>query len=226
MAYIELRERAQALRRNGWGIKEIARKLGASQSSVSAWSRDIFLSQKQQNRLLNKSKTEGQKALFRLAEIARKKRVEIVMNQKILGEKDVKKLSKRDLFIAGLALYWGEGYKKGNEELGFTNNDPRVIKFIMKWLIEIYDVSILDFIFRISMNEVYENSIAHVTRKWARILRVDQAQFTKPSIIHVRAQKTYSTIGDYLGTLRIKVRRGTNLRRRIMGSIDALASFC
>ena len=226
MASIGTREKAQSLRRNGWGIKEISLKLSASQSSVSSWCRDIPLTSEQIDRLVRKSKTEGLKALLRHAEKARRIRVEKVEEQMEAGRKDVRRLSKRDLFIAGLALYWGEGYKKGNEEFGFTNSDFRVLRFMMRWLTEIYAIAKGDYIFRISMNQIYENYLPDVTNKWSKLLGVPKTQFTMPSIIKVRNKKIYSEIGSYLGTLRIKVRRGTNLRRRILGSIEALASFC
>jgi len=226
VASIGTREKAQSLRRNGWGIKEISLKLSASQSSVSSWCRDIPLTSEQIDRLVRKSKTEGLKALLRHAEKARRIRVEKVEEQMEAGRKDVRRLSKRDLFIAGLALYWGEGYKKGNEEFGFTNSDFRVLRFMMRWLTEIYAIAKGDYIFRISMNQIYENYLPDVTNKWSKLLGVPKTQFTMPSIIKVRNKKIYSEIGSYLGTLRIKVRRGTNLRRRILGSIEALASFC
>jgi len=193
---------------------------------VSSWCRDIPLTSEQIDRLVRKSKTEGLKALLRHAEKARRIRVEKVEEQMEAGRKDVRRLSKRDLFIAGLALYWGEGYKKGNEEFGFTNSDFRVLRFMMRWLTEIYAIAKGDYIFRISMNQIYENYLPDVTNKWSKLLGVPKTQFTMPSIIKVRNKKIYSEIGSYLGTLRIKVRRGTNLRRRILGSIEALASFC
>jgi hypothetical protein len=43
-------------------------------------------------------------------------------------------LNSRDIYCIGLGLYWGEGYKTGNQEFGFTNSDPKMVCFYIYWL--------------------------------------------------------------------------------------------
>lgn len=45
---------------------------------------------------------------------------------------DIGYLNRRELFIAGLFLYWGEGKKTFH--FSFSNTDPAMIKFFLKWL--------------------------------------------------------------------------------------------
>ena len=44
--------------------------------------------------------------------------------------------SKRELYIAGLFLYWGEGLKLLKSSISLNNTDPKVIKFYLYWLIK------------------------------------------------------------------------------------------
>src|SRR3989338_813739 len=44
------------------------------------------------------------------------------------------RLSKRELLIAGIFLYWGEGTKSGRASVCVSNTDPSVLIFFLKWL--------------------------------------------------------------------------------------------
>ena len=50
------------------------------------------------------------------------------------AKKDIGKMSKRDLFIAGLYLYWGEGTKADRGNVCIANTDPAVIRAFLKWM--------------------------------------------------------------------------------------------
>jgi hypothetical protein len=56
------------------------------------------------------------------------------LKQEELGSNDTASLSSRDIHMLGLGLYWGEGYKRGSRELGFTNSDPLIARFFIRWL--------------------------------------------------------------------------------------------
>jgi hypothetical protein len=51
MSKVQEKNKAQALRRQGWGIKDIAVQLSVSKGSVSAWCQEIVLTKKQQDNL-------------------------------------------------------------------------------------------------------------------------------------------------------------------------------
>ncbi len=134
----------------------------------------------------------------------------------------VGKLSRRDLFIAGLALYWGEGYKGLSQELGFTNSDPVMIRFFIEWLWRVYKVSPDKLILRVSINGSHLSRVVEVERYWSRLTRVPLNQFTKTSLIKTAHKRVYGNESVHYGTLRVKVRSGTDLRRQILGSIQKL----
>jgi len=51
-----------------------------------------------------------------------------------LVAKDIGSLTKRELFLAGLFLYWGEGAKNSSATVALSNTDPKMISFYLKWL--------------------------------------------------------------------------------------------
>ena len=57
------KSKAELLRRRGMSIKDIARKVGVSQSTASRWCSDIILSADQRSTLEKKRKEAGTKAL-------------------------------------------------------------------------------------------------------------------------------------------------------------------
>ena len=223
VAYIQLRERARILRRQGKSIRGISQVLRASKSTVSYWCRDIELSDKQ-IRLLAKSQREGAGlGRLRAAEMKRAERISATRTEFEHGKRSVGLLSRRDIFILGAALYWGEGYKSGNEECGLTNSSPDIIQAFIVWLREIHSVESRDLILRVSINHSHKQRIRAVEKYWSSMTKIPLSQFTKASFIKTKSQKIYANPYEHFGTIRVKVRRATALRRRILGSIAEIA---
>lgn len=224
MAKQKEKEMATSLRLEGYGIGEISKKLKVSKSTVSVWCRDISLSSKQISVLANRSQHHATEALLLSAEKQRAQREIDSRKSANQGQIDVGNLTDRDIFMVGLGLYWGEGYKQGSQELGFTNSNPLIIKFYITWLEKIYRVTKKDLILRVSINSSHEHRIDQVQKYWSEIVKVSLSQFTKPSLIKTVSQKQYSNQDQHFGTLRVKVRKGTSMRRRILGSISSLST--
>jgi len=225
MANIILLEKVQGLRRQGVGINEIAMRLNVSKSTVSYWCKNISLTKSQISRLKEKQKTSGVRGLLIFFEKKRKQRLMNVRQLMSQGASDVGQIAKRELLLIGLALYWGEGYKRGNDEVGFTNSDSRIIKLIIRWFKVCYGINSKDFILRVSINELHKNRGKEVLEYWSKETDLPMSQFTKISFIKTKSKKIYSNLDEHFGTLRIKVRRGTNLKRRILGSLEALGNL-
>jgi hypothetical protein len=219
------KDKAIILRKRGFSFKEISEKININKSTVAYWCKEIKLSQKQKDILLQKSKESGIVAGIKLSQKAKKLRDIKNKEYQKLGKEDLGKLSKRDFFILGLGLYWGEGYKKGNYEFGFTNSDPIIIKAMIKFLENFYKVNKDELILRISINHIYKNSENEILKYWSNITKTKLSQFTKTSFIKSRNKKIYSADSIYHGTLRIKIRKGANLKRRILGSINYIQEF-
>jgi predicted transcriptional regulator len=144
------------LRKQGYSLFEIAQKLSISKSSVSVWSRDINLSQKAQDRILKKIKKGSY--IGRIKGSQTNKNKKILVQKRVYDQvsKEISNVTNRELLFLGLALFWGEGNKKGSRFV-FSNSDPTMIKIVLKWLIRCMNVSKEDVYMSIQINESHRN---------------------------------------------------------------------
>lgn len=210
---------AQELRKQGHSLSEIVSKIKISKSTASVWCRDISMSAVAQKKL--KSRTT-EKSLAGLAEYSKRIKNNKILQIKIdakIGSNKLGEISNRDIYCIGLGLYWGEGYKSGSQEFGFTNSDPEMILFYIKWLETIFLVKKNDLILRVSINELHKKREIQINQFWSNLTAVPLLQFTKMSFIKSVSKKSYPNSNNYMGTLRIKVRKGTRMRREVIGAI-------
>lgn len=130
---MKIKEKAVArqLRKDGCSIKEIAKKLKVSVSSVSLWCRNIILPYDKRIALAKRQGLGG----ARTKKLYRKKR-EVFQFE---GTKRIR-CSKSSLFISGCMLYWAEG-TKNRKQISFANADVDMMKFFVRFLIECFDFS-------------------------------------------------------------------------------------
>ncbi len=220
MAKIKEKESALQLRKEGTSIKQIARLLSVSPSTVSVWCRDIQLSKEAISRLTLSGNDQATAALIAYSQAKRETRENNTKNNYAVGAKLIGGLSDRDVLCIGLGLYWGEGYKNGNREFGFTNSDPAMIQFYIHWLQTVFNIPTTDLTLRVSINDQHTNRIDIVEKYWAKITNVPLNQFTKSSLIKTLSKKHYSNHHRHYGTLRIKVKLGSDYREQILGAIE------
>lgn len=214
-----MQEKTRTLRSNGLSLNEIAHRLKMSKSTVRYWCRDIILSRQQQSHLLKKQET----GRIHAAETIRQKRIAITKELLQQGIRQIEQLSPRELLLVGASLYWAEGYRKGDGEFGFTNSDPRMIKLIIHWLQNACNIEKSQIHARICINIAHKKRIRGIQKFWAKTIPLSIQQFSKPTFIRIANKKQYANSNEYYGTLRIKVRRSTNLRRKILGWIEGIA---
>lgn len=209
----DLRDRARELRLQGWTYDRIEAELGCSRSSVSLWVRDL-------PRPEPRYTPEEQQALMREG-LARRRAAENEEREKTkLGARlEVGELSDRELFMAGVALYWAEGSKSKpydrRERAVFVNSDPGVIRTYLAWL-DLLDVSRERLNFRVLIHETADVDAAH--RFWAEIADIDVSVFAKPTLKKHNPKTVRKNTGDdYHGCLVIGVARSAGLYNRIEG---------
>ncbi len=213
---------ARQLRRTGKSIKEIAQFLQVSVGGASLWCRDIILTSQQMENL-RKRVTDpyyGKKAdyLKRKAEEFSNKIAEL-KNQ---GIKEVGQLTNRDIFMIGIALYWGEGFKK-DHQVGLATSDVNIANFFIRWLKEIFNISNKELILRLTANNSYKNIVHIMENYWAKELNIPIEQFSKPFFQHSIWKKEYENKNEYHGVIRIKVRKSVDLLRKIYGFIEGVS---
>ncbi len=223
MAKFKEREQALHLRKIGTSISDIALKLAVSKSTVSHWCKDVRLTQAAMQAIVSRSATKSTAALLEYTESLREKRQKDISTDKGVGRKQLGRLTERDIYCLGLGLYWGEGYKRGSQEFGFTNSDPQMVKFYIKWLEVVFGVTRENLTLRVSINEAHKSRVSAVEKFWSQLTKVPLSNFTKVSLIKVSSQKKYSNSSSHMGTLRVKVRRGTRARRQVLGAIESIS---
>lgn len=222
MAKVLEKERARTYRKAGRSIKDIARELSVSPSSVSIWCDDIRLTPAQIKKLDEDRHDRRMSGLLKGAHMNKeKKRARIELHQQE-AKHVLRVLTKRELLVAGLGLYWGEGVKKGNTAI--VNSDPRVIAFAIKWFTTGLGVSREDLRPRVFINSIHASRMGAVHAFWSRFLNIPRSQFARPVLIKRVNKKVYENHESYYGILALRIRKATDLKYRILGLIDALAT--
>jgi len=215
---------ARRLRRAGNSIKDIAKSLAVSKSTVSVWCSDIKLSPRQIDILHHKMVKASYKGRLKGAEKQRQKKIQILDHFKRLGWKEIGKMNNRDLLMFGLGLYLGEGNKSGNN-FQFVNSDPRVIRAIIKWL-QLFGITRDNFYCNIILNNIYKDRIIEIEKYWASILKIPLTQFKKTVLIKSVNKKVYEDKRRYIGTMILRVYKSSKLLYKVLGLIDgALREF-
>lgn len=218
-------EKLQAikLRSLGKSIKWIANNLKVSPGSVSLWCRDVKLSRQQIDQL----EKQGRDPLYgrRLEYAQKQRRDRIEKTEKLLNEgvMEVGGLSKRELLLVGTALYWAEGYKK-DSQVGLGSSDPAMMKLYVKWLKECFGYELDHLLFRVTFNESHKYREQEILKYWANLFLLPINRFQKPFYQKAAWKKIYANPNDYYGVLRIRVRKSSDLLRRIKGNIEGLRS--
>ena len=216
-------EKAIILRKTGKSLKKIAKLLGVSTSIVSVWSKEVKLTEEQ------KEKLKKRKVRVRhLRRLAKQSHLEKVLRVKKLfkdANAEIKPLSKKELFLTGIALYWAEGFKSIKENrLGFCNSDPRMIKFILKWFKKSLKVKNEDFILRTEFNETHRDRTEEIKSFWSKITGISLLQFEKPFYHRSTWLRNYANHKEYFGILRVRVRKSSELLNKTRGWINGLSN--
>jgi hypothetical protein len=217
-----LKDHVRLLRKKGLSLGQIHEETSVPKTTIRSWIKDIKLSKRQ----LDILKYRTQKALQE-GRIKKQKQDKILRlnNEKELlrnGIAKVGNLSNRDLFIAGIALYWGEGFKNKHEHrLGFCNSDPKMIIFYIKWLEKSFEVKKDRIIARLTLNESYRDKTAEIESYWLKIIGLSKNQFTKTFYQQAKWKKQYSD-NNYHGVLRIHVKDSLDMLILIKGFIEGM----
>ncbi|OGZ08084.1 MAG: hypothetical protein A3C93_01865 [Candidatus Lloydbacteria bacterium RIFCSPHIGHO2_02_FULL_54_17] len=131
MAHKELKEQAIKMRLNGMSYSQIKAQIPVSKSTLSLWLDKYPLAPERLRELRDFSprRIESYRATMK------KKRDARIAVHEARVVNDLGKLSKRELFVAGFFLFWGEGSKARRSEVSLANTDPTVIECFIQWLV-------------------------------------------------------------------------------------------
>lgn len=216
MTRFQDKEKALALRKQEMSYSQIKSILGISKGTLSEWLKDYPLSKERIDALRGKN----EKRIERYRETRRRTK-EKRLNEFYLEQKSkVFPLTKRDFFIAGLFLYWGEGSKTISSNISVSNTDPSVINFFIDWATNYLDVPKEKI--NIQLHLYNDMDINKEVNFWSVRLNIPKDQFAKPYIKQssIKAINHKGTFGH--GTCNARI-GNARLCERILMSIKAIS---
>ena len=221
MARLKDREKALALRKEQqMSYSQIKKTLGISKSTLSYWLRDFPLPEKKIKELQRQGWNNSEAARERFRNTMRRKREERLKNTYEKQKKLILPLNKREIFITGLFLYWGEGTKSRRDSLEIANSDPAVIKFFIYWLTEV--LSVPKNKIRIQLHSYSDMNIDKEMRYWSKELRIPRKQFHRSYVKKTSSERINHKGSFGHGTCKIRV-YDTQLTEKIFMSIKAVS---
>ncbi len=188
MARLKDHEEALILRKREMSYSQIKEILKVSKSTLSLWLGNYPLSKERIRELRGWSEKRIEKFRETMRQKREKRLTETYQTQKQL----ILPLSNRELFIAGLLLYWGEGTKCRQDGLSVSNSDPSVIRFFIYWLKK--SLAIPKKKIRILLHLYNDMNINNELNYWSKILKIPLRQFNRSYI-----KKTPSTRINHKG---------------------------
>ncbi len=220
------KEKAIKLRKSGKTYSEIVKELSVAKSTLSGWLRDVGISKNQKQAFTEKKRL----ASLRGGLARRNKRIETFNKIIADAESDIKKITERELWLIGIALYWAEGEKEKEYKPGvgvkFSNSDPRMISLFLKWLIDVCKIPKEKIKFEIYVHKIYNKDYQRFRKFWSETTgfpldRFDQVYFKKGNIKTNRKNK-----GNlYNGLLRVRVCGSSSLNRQINGWVRGINKY-
>ena len=215
MARTRDRNEAVILRKQGLSYSQIKRRLNVSKSTLSYWLHDYPLTKERIRELRdwNEQRIERYRETRRKTRDARLHATYNEQRERILP------LLKRDLFIAGLFLYWGEGTKTRTAEIGVTNTDPAVLLFFLKWLKDAPDIPYSAI--RVVLHLYSDMNVEAEMQYWSQILNISLSHFKKPYIKKSKKAELTRKGGFGHGTCEIRV-SGARLSEAVLLGVQVL----
>ncbi len=214
---LEEKYKAITLRKKGYSYSEILKQIDVSKDTISRWCRDVKLTKAQKLRLYQKKYSGGLRGCIIGAKKKQKEREDLTRKLTEKGKKEIGNVSKRDRFITGIAMYYGEG-SKTDGDVSFTNSDPRAIKFMVNWLREFCKVPEEKLRGSLYIHDNLDKIKAE--KYWAKLTEIPLKQFTKAYIAPNNPHRLRKVKHPY-GVFRITI-SSTDLHRKIMGWISGV----
>jgi len=221
------KELAIKLRRQGRTYREILMDVQVAKSTLSLWLREVGLSKSQKQRITQKRLRAG----LRGAMVKKQQRIDSTNIIKASAKRDVKHISKRELWLIGVALYWAEGDKEKtwskSSMLRFGNSDPNMVKVYIKWLLSILSVDRSQINFRIALHTNNKHRLLEIEKYWLNVTGFSKKYFQRVTYKKHNPKTNRKNIeANYFGLLNVNVKRSTALNRKVAGWVEGIVDAC
>lgn len=216
---LELKLKAQEMRKGGKSYNEIISSLNLPKTTVSDWCKDIQLTNPQLQKLYQSKKAGALKGSIIAANRKKANRLhetEFLYKQ---GVKEVGNLTKRERFVAGIAFYSAEG-TKSDKCCAFANSDPAIIKLMVNWFQEFGNLRIEKFHAALWLHDELDEKKAK--RYWSSLTGIPIEHFYKSYLVKDKkdSKKIRKNLHSY-GVLTLYV-SNVILIRKLMGWIGGI----
>lgn len=218
MARFEDREKSLVLRKQGMSYSQIKKILRVSKSTLSIWLKDYPLSKQRIRELRDWS----EQRIERCRETKRKKKEKRLKETYDVQKKLILPLTKRELFIAGLMLYWGEGTKFRMDALSISNTDPSIIKFFIYWAMK--GLSVPKERMRVQVHLYSDMDVEKEIKYWSETTKIPLNQFNRPYIKESSSKRINHKGGFGHGTCNIRI-NNVSLGEKILMGLKAISDY-
>lgn len=196
---------ARRLRASGMTLADIASQLHVSKISVSLWARDVEFMPLPRTR-----------ARRREPNVLQRRKAEEIERLRAEGVARIGVLSDHAFLVAGAALYAAEGDKQ-DHMVGFSNTDPRMVRFFCAWLRRFFAIDESRLRVRLYLHEGLglETAISF----WCDVTAIPADQFGKP--YRAKADSTRGSTKHPQGCVKVTY-TCSRTHRGVMGLVHAL----
>ncbi|MDP3646237.1 MAG: hypothetical protein Q8R25_04055 [bacterium] len=179
MIKVYAKQLAHTLRQEGHSYNFIAKQVHVSKGTLSVWLAGIPYTPNAET-VLRIGKARA--ASGAIKSLLKRKSIE---EARIQAVAEMGKISQRDLFMAGLGLYIGEG-AKSDQTILFVNSNPAIINLIIQWFTR--GLKIPRENLRLRVHLYPDNDNERSLRYWSKITNIPRNQFQK-TIVDRRTDK-------------------------------------
>lgn len=160
------------LRKKGHSYNHISGALKVSKSTLSDWLAEIpYTPNKETIKRIGLARAASGESKTKIRQAS-------IVEATKEAKRELGTLSRRDIFVLGLALYIGEGSKTA-EIIGFVNADPSVINFMIRWFTEAIGLPKANL--RIRLHLYPDCDERRSLQYWSKITTIPISQFQKSS---------------------------------------------
>jgi hypothetical protein len=208
------KEQAIKMRLGGMSYSQIKNVINVSKSTLSIWLQKYPLSEKRIKELRdwNPRRIEN----CRNTKLRKRQKMLSAIYENVA--KEIGSLSNRDLFIAGLFLYWGEGTKASRSVVAFTNTDPAMLRLFIQWL---NLMGVKNSSLKVKLHLYVDMKIKEKTLFWSKELDISLNNFAKPYIKDSKFTSLTYKSGFGCGTCSV-IYANAELHNKIMMSLRYL----
>lgn len=207
------------LRKKGLSYSDIQNSINLPRSTIAYWLKDIELSDEQTEKL--KAKRSA------VAKANSGKRAARILHEteeiKDSAAKEIGGITKRELWLMGIMLYWKFGnqsdLKKG---LHFTNSDSDLVKLFLKWLTDIGKIRDEEIVFDIFLHKNQKDDMGEVINYWSKVTNFSKEHFSRFYFYKIGKPKKRTVKRSKFGLLRVRVKASSMLARQMAGWIEGV----